>query len=286
MSNIIPDQAQPLRELVNRQASSMKIVTIASGKGGVGKSTISVNLAIALSKLGIRPLVIDADFGLANVDVMLGVNARYNLSHMLRGERKLSEIIQEGHQGVRFISGGSGVFELLEMDENQLTGILSDLLLLDNPADIVLLDSGAGINENVLRLIAESSETIVVTTPEPTAILDAYALIKTVLHRDSSHAVRLLMNKCDNRKEGEAAIAGFQKVIGRHLGTQIDSLGYVLYDNEVPRSIKQMTPLMISSPNGTTSRDIMSVAQNLMDLPTQPGRGNLLTRLFSRWRGR
>lgn len=278
------DQASSLREMVGRNQQNMvKLITVASGKGGVGKSSIAVNLAIALRRLGKRVLVVDADFGLANVDVMLGVNARYNMSHVLNGEKSLEEIIQEGTLGVRFISGGSGVFELLEMGDAQLRNMMRELRTLRNAADVILFDSGAGINDNVLQLIMASSEAIVVTTPEPTAILDAYALIKTVIKKSGTHSIRLIMNKCDNRKEAESATEGFQKVISKHMGITVESLGCVMYDNAVPKSIKQMTPVLVSNPDAQVSREIMSIASRLLDLPEPKEPTGLFAKLFSRW---
>jgi len=288
MSYETHDQAQPLRDLMSRQETtknSARVIAIGSGKGGVGKSSLSVNLAIALSELGQRVLVVDADFGLANVDVMLGVSSRYNLSHLLRGEKQLSEIVQAGHAGVRFISGGSGVYELISMREDQLRAVLGGLAGLGDPADIVFFDLGAGINENVLALISAASEAIVVTTPEPTAILDAYALIKTMNDRSPHVPMRLIMNKGESKKEAASAIASFQAIAKKYLGRDISALGYVLTDNEMTRSIKRQVPLLISHPNSIASRDIQNIARTFLDLPVQQNPQGVLSRIFMRWLG-
>lgn len=286
------DQAQSLRELVERTAAPQrdagrtKFVAVASGKGGVGKSIICVNLALALSNMGYRVLVVDADFGLANIDIMLGVTARYNLGHLLRKERSLQEIIQQGHGGVRFISGGSGVFELLQMEDSGLRTILRDLRGLSSPADIVLFDAGAGINDHVIQLINSATDTVIVTTPEPTAILDAYALVKTIVKSSEQSSLRLIMNKCDTRREGQMAVDGFSQVIRKHLARDIRPLGCILYDHEVINSIKSQTPVMLSHPRSLTSRDINTIAQTLMDIPVeQSGPGKRLARLFERLLG-
>ena len=278
------DQAESLRELVKKK-HEIRVVSVASGKGGVGKTIISVNLAIALSRLGVRVLVVDADFGLANIDIMLGVTSKYNVSHFLKGEKDLHEIIQLGHEGVRFISGGSGINELLNMDEKQLAGLLSGLVRLDSPIDFIIIDNGAGINDNILQMILSSSETIVVTTPEPTAILDAYALVKTILKRDNSHPLHVLINKCENKKEALRVQEGFIEVIGRHLGKNINPLGLIMYDHEVPSSIKRQVPIMVSAPECATSSSICQISRSLLDLPGERGSGRLLSKLFYRMLG-
>ncbi len=283
------DQAQPLREMVERNATprrAIKIATVASGKGGVGKSSLCVNIAIALSALGYRVLVVDADFGLANIDVMLGVSAKYNMGHLIRGERTIAEIIQEGHNGVLFISGGSGVFELLQMDENSLRLIMRDLIGLNDPADVILFDAGAGINDHLLQLIEASTETIIITTPEPTSILDAYALVKTIVGDVGQRNLRLIMNKCESRKEAQTAVEGFAQVIRRHLRLEIKPLGYVLYDRDVVNSIKSQTPVMISDPGGATSKNILDITRTLMDIPIDENFGaKRIVKLFERLLG-
>jgi len=275
------DQAQNLRELVGRKRE-IRVVSIASGKGGVGKSSISVNLAIALSRLGIRALIIDADFGLANVDVMLGVTSRYDISYFLRGEKSLSEIIQLGHEGVRFISGGSGVVDLLNMGEEQLAGLVSGIVNLEAPIDFIILDTGAGINESILQMVLASSETIIVTTPEPTSILDAYALAKTVVKRRSTHPLNLLINKCESKTEAQRVQDGFVEVVGRHIGKNINPLGLIMYNHEVSQSIKRQVPIIVSNPGSQTSKEIEKIARAIIDLPAEDTRSTMLSRLFSR----
>lgn len=275
------DQAQNLRELVGRQ-QEIRVISVASGKGGVGKSSISVNLAIAMSRFGVRVLVVDADFGLANVDVMLGVTSKYDISYFLRGEKTLHEIIQLGHEGVRFISGGSGVKDLLNMGENQLSDILSGIVHLDAPIDLIIVDTGAGINDTVMQLIHASSETIVVITPEPTSILDAYALVKTIVKRDASHPIHVLINKSENNKEALRVQTGFTEIVGRHLGKNINPIGAITYDQDVPRSIKRQIPIMVSDPGGPTSKELELVARAVLDLPGERSSGGFLARLFTR----
>jgi flagellar biosynthesis protein FlhG len=278
------DQAQNLRNLVSKRGE-IRVLSIASGKGGVGKSSISVNLAIALSRLGHKIIVLDADFGLANVDIMLGVTSRFDVSHFLRKEKTLAEVIKLGHEGVRFISGGSGVNTLLNMNESQLTELYSGIIKLDTPIDLIIIDTGAGINDNVLQTVLASSETIVVTTSEPTAILDAYALVKTIVKRDSSHPLHVLINKCENMKEALRVQAGFIDVVGRHLGKNINPLGLIMQDQNVPMSIKRQLPLVVSDPNSQTAREIDIIARAVLDLPATGKTNNVFSRIFSRLSG-
>lgn len=284
MNTNVKDQASSLRELVKqneaREKRSSKIISIASGKGGVGKSSLCVNMGIALTTLGYKVLVIDADFGLANVDVMLGVNTPYNMGHLLRREKTMDEIIQEGRGGVRFISGGSGVFELLQMDERQLDNIMKDLQRLSEPVDVILFDLGAGINDNIIRLIEASTETLVITTPEPTAILDAYALVKTIVKESGQENIRLVMNKCESKKEAQTATDGFIQVIKRHLSADVKPLGYVLYDKNVVDSIKSQTPVMLTYPNSVTANNISDIARALMNIPVEHKKTGRFAKLF------
>ena len=284
MNASIADQAQKLRELVMTK-QEVRVLSVASGKGGVGKSSLSVNLAIALSRLGMQVLVIDADFGLANVDVMLGVTSKHNLSHVLQGEKAFHEVIQLGHEGVRFISGGSGVSDLLNMGEDQLELLIEGIGRLDLPIDIILIDVGAGINDKIIQMILSSSETIVVTTTEPTAILDAYALVKTITKQDGSHPLHVLINMCVNQKEAQRVMEGFIDFIGRHLGKNINPLGAVTFSHDVPVSIKKQIPITVSAPNSATSQEINRIARAILDLSGEKSSDNILTRMFKRLRG-
>ena len=284
MSVQLVDQAQKLRELVEAR-QEIRVVSVASGKGGVGKSSLSVNLAIALSRLGVRVLVVDADFGLANVDVMLGVTSRYNFSHYLSGDKTLPEIIQLGHEGVRFISGGSGLSDLINMGEDQLEKLMDGLTSLELPIDFIIIDTGAGINEKIVQMVLSSSETIVATTTEPTAILDAYALVKTITRQHSSHPIHVLINKCANEEEARRIMDGFIEFIERHLGKIVSPLGFVTFNHEVPQSIKRQIPITVSAPNGVTSKEITRIARAVLDLPVEEAHNSILSRIFSRMRG-
>ena len=202
------DQADQLRKMVNKQKKVRKVsrvITVTSGKGGVGKSTLSVNLAIALSRMGKRVIILDADFGLANVEVMLGIRPQHNLADLMFRGKELKDIITEGPEGVGFISGGSGIQELSRLTRDQVIYLVQKLYELDELADIILGDTGAGIADTVLEFVSASNEVLVVATPEPTSITDAYALLKT-LNRKSDFvkentSIRMVANMINDAEE-------------------------------------------------------------------------------------
>ncbi|MCL2248417.1 MAG: MinD/ParA family protein [Oscillospiraceae bacterium] len=278
---MVTDQAQNLRDLMGR-SRDVRVISIASGKGGVGKSSLAVNLAITMSRLGVRVLIIDADFGLANVDVMLGITTRLDLSYFLRGERTLHEIIQPGHEGVRFISGGSGVGDLINMSDNQLAELLSKIIHIDAPIDLIIMDAGAGVSNTIMQVLLASSETIVVTTAEPTSVLDAYALVKTIVKNSPTHPLHVLANKCENMKEAQSVQAGFVEVCGRHLGKNINPLGLVSYNHNITATIKRQVPITVSDPNGVTSREIKTIARAILEMPMENQPAGILSRVFSK----
>jgi len=278
------DQASNLRALMGR-AQDVRVISIASGKGGVGKSSISVNLAISLSRLGSRVLILDADFGLANVDIMLGITTRLDMSYFLRGEKSLHEIIQLGHEGVRFISGGSGVNELINMKDEQLAELLSKIMHIDAPVDIIIMDAGAGVSSTIMQVLLASSETVVVTTAEPTSVLDAYALVKTVVKRDASHPLHVLVNKCENKNEAQSVQTGFVTVCGRNLGKNINPLGLISYNHDFTSAIKRQVPITVSEPNGATAKELDTIARSILNLPNERASFSVLSKVFSRMLG-
>ena len=217
------DQAQNLRELVGR-GHEIRVISVAGGKGGVGKSSIAANLAVAMSRLGVRALVLDADLGLAN---------------------------------------GSGVNELLSMNEAQLSELLRNVVHIDEPIDVIVVDAGTGVSDITMEVLLASSETIVVTTPEPASVLDSYALIKTIVKHSISHPLHLLVEKCENMKESQNAQIGIINVCEKHLGKRINALGVISYNYNVTKGIDE-------------------IAQQLIDMPRKKASHSALSRVFSR----
>ena len=197
------DQEQLLRNYLSgkktevytpeKEEKGARIITVTSGKGGVGKSNFTVNFSIELAKRGKKVLIIDADFGLSNIDVILGITPEFNLSDVLKKDKRMYEVITEGPYGVKFISGGSGVLDLLSLDDDGLELFLNGMNDLEKDVDFIIFDTGAGINDNFLKLMQASDEVVLVTTPEPPAIVDAYALFKTLILLDKSARIRMLL---------------------------------------------------------------------------------------------
>ena len=263
------DQASALRELMMEgkkpgRFGGTRIVAITSGKGGVGKTSLAVNMGIELSRKGLRVLILDCDFGLSNVDVLLGTTSRMNLTHVLSGECSLRDIITTGPHGLRFIAGGSGALSLLSISHWQLEGVLEQLRELEDETDMILLDTGAGVNDNILSLISAADDALFVITPEPTSVMDAYALVKAVLHYDRTPRLLALVNRAENAAEAEGILQKFIAVVRLYLNADIRSAGYILADEAVIRAIRAQKPFVIMSPRCAASRNVDSVAWGFM----------------------
>lgn len=264
------DQARSLRFMMDKGSEAeMKVITVTSGKGGVGKSSFALNFAIALSRRGKKVLIVDMDFGLANIDVMLGVTTKYDLLSVVRDHRDIRDVIQIGLQGIRFISGGSGMYELIKLNAPQLTRIMNNLFRLNDIADTIIFDTGAGINDNIIRLVCASDETILVATPEPTAVMDAYAMVKIVSRQEVAPKIRLVMNKAENEREALSAMSGFIRIAEKYMHIQIDELGYILRDDNMVKAVKQQIPLLVSYPRCMAAYNIEQLTNRYLKTPEQ-----------------
>ena len=266
------DQADRLRNMVasaKHRREGARVITVTSGKGGVGKSSFTLSFAIALSRRGYRVLIIDADFGLANIDVMSAITPKYDLSAVLRRQKRLKDIITVGPDGIGIISGGSGVSELLKMNEYQLERIMGEMMQLDDLADIILFDTGAGISNNILRLVRSSNEVILVTTPEPTAIMDAYALLKVVSTMEYGCRIRLIVNKAESLQEAETTRQNLERAASAYLGMSIESLGCIPNDMSVVKSVKEQVPFIVGYPSGAASQGMDIITRRFLELPIE-----------------
>ncbi|HPU62781.1 MAG TPA: MinD/ParA family protein [Mobilitalea sp.] len=266
------DQAEKLRSLIKQQNApnqSARIITVTSGKGGVGKSSVTVNLAIALSRLGKRVIILDADFGLANVEVMLGIRPVYNLADLMFKGKNLSDIITRGPENIGFISGGSGIQELTNLTKDQIIYLIYKLAELDKIADIIVIDTGAGITDTVLEFATASSEILLVTTPEPTSITDAYALLKTLNRKSNFSAentlIRVIANRITKDDNGEEIFKKLSVVSSKFLKLNLDYLGYLPMDYSVSKALMRQLPVICAFPDSDFSRHISGIANKLCD---------------------
>ncbi len=261
------DQAESLRRQMIVQKKKTKIVTITSGKGGVGKSSLALNLGIGLNRRGNRAMIIDTDFGFSNIDVMLGVRTQYDLMDVIDNRKEISDIIETGLEGVQFISGGSGVYELTKLDSNRLMHMVSSLFELESACDTIIFDTGAGFSDNSLRLINASHETVLVTTAEPTAVVDAYALLKMVHEQGESPCVSLVLNKADDIREADSVMDGLIRIVGKNTNIKMRKLGIIPRDINMQHAIKKQVPILVGHPKCAASVQLNEIVQRFLSVP-------------------
>jgi flagellar biosynthesis protein FlhG len=253
------------REEQSDKPKTARVIAVTSGKGGVGKTNLTVNLAIALSELGFRVIIMDADFGLANIDVLFGIIPKYSLVNVIRNEKNILEILAEGPKNIKFISGGSGVEELVRLGKKQLERFVNNIALLDKIADIVLIDTAAGLSDNVMNFVMAADEVILITTPEPTSITDAYALIKMVANRNREKIVKVVVNRAENTNEGNEILSKLSLVAEKFLDIKLQSLGCILQDENVTRAVKLQQPFFLSYPKGLATKSVRDIAKKFDD---------------------
>lgn len=295
------DQAEKLRQVIDNlrlkqtvnQTSApipkvkrtARVITVTSGKGGVGKTNITINLAIALSELGCRVVIMDADFGLANIDVLFGIIPKFTLVDVIKNRKSILEILSEGPNNIKFISGGSGVEELIKLDRLQVLRFVENMALLDKLADIIIVDTGAGLSENVMSFVMAADEVLLITTPEPTSITDAYALIKTVSNRDKAKKIKVIVNRAENNNEANDILNKLILVSDKFLGIVLEPTGYILHDEAVVKAVKQQQPFLLSFPKSQAARNIKEISIKLTesgkggDIPQSAGIRGFLNRL-------
>lgn len=276
------DQAEQLRiiKASDQVRSLARVITVTSGKGGVGKSNTAINLAIQFRKMGKRVIILDADFGLANIEIMFGAVPKHNLYDLIYQGKNIKEIITWGPMEVGFISGGSGIAGLSNLSKEYLIYIIQNLAELDSIADIIIVDTGAGIGDAVLEFLVASGEILLVTTPEPTSITDSYSLLKSLyMHprfRADQTKVKMIANRVEKEKEGTILFEKMNSVVTRYLKIPMSYLGCIPQDANLTRAVMQQTPISIQNPNSKSSQAYEQIALKLLDkeeAERQPKRG-------------
>lgn len=262
------DQAQALRDLVqgehNKHDRTTKVITVSSGKGGVGKSNFTLNFALALQAKGYKVLIFDADIGMANIDVLMGISPQFNLYHLLKKQKTIWEIMQQTKYGISFIAGGSGFNDLISLTNEDLNYFYEQVNELSGHVDYIIFDTGAGLSKETLKFILAANETIVVTTPEPTAITDAYALIKMIHSMGHVVSFQLVVNQVTDVKEGKQTASKIRLVAQQFLNLDISVLGFVDSDLNVSKAVKRQVPFYTAFPNSIASKGIQKIADDYL----------------------
>lgn len=285
------DQADKLRQIISNIKSkntvapelqekaapkrTSRVITVTSGKGGVGKTNVAVNLGITLSEYGFKVIVLDADFGLANIDVLFGIVPRFTLLDVINNKKTITEILTEGPKNVKFISGGSGIEQLAKLDKAQLERFIENIEILDKLADYIIIDTGAGVSESVISFVMAADEVLLVTNPEPTSITDAYALIKMVSNRDKNKHIKLIVNKAENQIEAENILRKLSMVAEKFLSIKLSPLGFLINDEIVPKSVKMQQPFTIAFPKSSPTKQIRDICKKLVQIKVERNQGGV-----------
>ena len=266
------DQAEQLRNVIKLNPPPKphaRVITVTSGKGGVGKSNTSINLACQFKKLGKRVIILDADFGLANIEIMFGTVPKHNLCDLIYQGKNITDIITWGPMDIGFISGGSGIAGLSNLSSDYLNYIIRNLAKLDAIADIIIIDTGAGISDAVLDFLVASGEILVVATPEPTSITDSYSLLKA-LNRHSrfkqeDSKIKVIANRVGSTEEGKTLFHKLNAVVSRYLKLPIQYLGYVPHDSQLSKAVMQQMPVSLYNPSAKSAVAYKEIAAKLMN---------------------
>ncbi|MDR1472278.1 MAG: MinD/ParA family protein [Synergistaceae bacterium] len=276
----VNDQATVLRGLVSDKKgfgglkdrmAGMKSISILSGKGGVGKSNVAVNLALALAESGLKVAILDADLGLANIDILFGVIPKFNLGHVLRGDKDLSEILFKVGERVSIIPGGAGLRELADLDDQRQSWIISRLSFLNDETDVLLLDTSAGIHKNVLAFAMSSDFSIIITTPEPTAIRDSYSVLKSLCQAtDGNINIGLVVNMAVDEKEAFMVAERIISAGEQFLDFRIPYFGCIIWDSAIRESVKRRKPLLLGNAESISAPYFRKLAKTIFDPSCDP----------------
>ncbi len=264
----IKDQASGLRNL--SRTKPVKVIAVTAGKGGVGKSNVSVNLAVALAQLNKSVMLLDADLGLANVDIMLGLHTKYNLSHVIQGICHLSDIILQGPNGIRVIPAASGTEFMTQLTPSEHAGIIDAFNELTDDLDYMIIDTAAGISDTVLSFARSSQELIVVVCDEPTSLTDAYALIKVMSKRYEWTHFHILANMVRNLKDGRDLFNKLFRVSEQFLDVHLNYLGAIPFDENVHKAVKKQKPVLIAYPDSPATASLKELAEAVNNWPFKP----------------
>lgn len=252
----------------DKKKSNTNIITIASGKGGVGKSTLTVNIGLSLAKKGKNVTIMDADFGLANINIILGVLPKFTLYHVFKGQKKLKDIIINIDENFDIIAGASGFRQLVDLTDKERKFFIQEMESL-NHKDFLLIDVGAGISENVLSMIKAADESFIITTPEPTAIADAYGIVKAIASYDKTVKVNIIVNRVKSFSEAKYVAHRIINIAEQFLKIKVNYMGFVFEDKYVEKSIKEQEPLIYNYPKSRAGICIEDIVHRIIKTDTE-----------------
>ena len=270
------DQAEQLRNAMNKSKNrnNARVITVTSGKGGVGKSNVAVNLAVQLSKKGKRVIIFDADFGLANVEVMFGAIPQYNLSDLIYNNKSITDIITAGPLDIGFISGGSGIIGLNNLSKEQISYTIKSMDALNEIADFIIVDTGAGISNQVLEFVLASPEVILVTTPEPSSLIDSYSLLKALYKSPefvaSNTTINVIANKVNSYDDARMVFDKLNSVVSQFLQGRLEYLGIIPDDSAIERAVRAQKTVSLAEPNSKSAKAFESITASLLDPTVEP----------------
>ena len=269
------DQASVLRDMASRKNfrhSKMRVIAVTSGKGGVGKTSFTINLALALAEYGQRIVILDGDLGLANVDIAFGLTARYTIEHLLSGEKTIEQILLTGPRGIQIIPGGSGVQKLANLERNKLTNVIANLGRLETIADLLIIDTGAGLGHTVTNFLQAADDIIMVTTPEPTALTDGYGLLKSLKQEAGEVPIHVVVNRVQSEADALDTFNRLETAVHKFLDGSLNFIGWVYDDPLVGRSVMKQEPLGISFPESPAYQCIQWIAGKVTGIYLRPPR--------------
>lgn len=283
------DQAESLRRLANGESNYLdgkkkaKIITITSGKGGVGKSNFVVNLAISLQKQGQKVLIFDADIGMGNDDVLMGIYPKYNVLDLMQGGMSIEDVLVTGPEGIKLLPGGSGLNNIEDLQQHEREQFLKKIESIEG-FDYIFIDTGAGISRSVLAFIACCDKLLIVTTPEPTSLTDAYSLLKAVKHFKINKETSIVVNRTFEKSEGEQTFIKFNRAVEKFLKVKTNYLGCISDDRKLVMAVREQSPVVIAYPNSDAAKCIREISKKIMNSQTEKkgsGVEGLFKRLFN-----
>jgi len=266
------------------QKEETRVIAITSGKGGVGKTTVSVNLAISMARMGKKVLLMDGDLGLANVNVLLGIIPEHNIYEVIKGKKRIQDVIMHTNYGIDLLAGASGISQLANLNDEQRENFLQSLEALKG-YDVVIIDTGAGVGANVVGLVKPADEIIIVSTPEPTSITDAYGMIKSIVVNRQGKRLKLLMNRVDSAIEAKRISDRLISISSQFLKAEVESIGFIFEEEIVQKSIRNQRPYVVVYPGSKSAACVQHLAMRLLNLDTEAkepgGINNFLSKLAS-----